>query len=128
MTIPLTLGFVAVVDAEDYSSVASLKWAAATSADGSVFAIHRFRDAAGREKSVSMHRFLMAAAAGRRIYHQDGDRLNNSRQTNLRVRPAPSTTVKRKNQGRRYRGITMTPWGTYRVLVQGKYKGSAKTL
>jgi hypothetical protein len=126
--IPLTDGLVATVDAEDYESVAGLKWEAKRGPRGEIYAITRFRDAAGKAKFVSMHRYLTAAAPGRLIYHLDRNRLNNSRRTNLRVRPAPSATVKGKRQGRRVKGVTMTPWGTYRVSIRQKYVGSRKTL
>jgi hypothetical protein len=128
MEIPLTDALVATVDPEDYEAVAGLKWEAKRGPRGEIYAITRFQDSSGKAKFVSMHRYLMAAAPGRLIYHLDRNRLNNSRQTNLRVRPAPSTTVKGKRQGRRVKGVTMTPWGTYRVTIQRKYVGSRKTL
>jgi hypothetical protein len=126
--IPLTQGFVAVVDAEDHASVAALNWEAKRGPGGDVYAVHRFQDSRGQWKCVPMHRFLMAAAAGIRIYHLDGNRLNNSRRTNLRVRPPRRTGKLRKNARRRFVGVTMTLYGTYRAVLGTKYVGSSKTL
>jgi hypothetical protein len=124
--IPLSQGFVTVVDAEDYASVVGMKWEAAKFRGNRVYAIHRFVDSSGRQKSVFMHRFLMNASSGRRIYHLDGDGLNNSRRSNLRTRP-PSTPKQRRIAGRRYMGVHMNIWGTYRAFLGKKYVGSGKT-
>jgi hypothetical protein len=128
MEIPLTQGFVALVDAADYASVASMNWVAKRGPRGDVYAVHLFQDTRGRWKCVSMHRFLMAASAGKRIYHLDGDRLNNSRSENLRARrPRRSTAAQRKTAGRQYMGVHMTIWGTYRAVLRNRYVGSSKT-
>jgi hypothetical protein len=128
MEIPLTGGLVALVDAGDFASVAALKWAAKTAPDGKVFAVHYFRDGAGRTRSVSMQRFLMGAGPRQRVCHLDGNRLNNSRSSNLRIRRKPPTArVGRMKPWRRFRGVYPTAWGTCRVILRGKYKGSRKT-
>lgn len=55
--------------------------------------------------------------------------MNNRRKSNLRVCTiAENQSSKRAPRGKRFKGVNMTPYGTFRVLVRGKYIGSAKTL
>ncbi len=78
-SIPLTQGFEAVVDDEDYAGLARHAWYARRKGRGLVYAYRR--DGAG---FTSMHRALLAAAPGTDIDHIDGDGLNN-RRSNLRL-------------------------------------------
>lgn len=84
--VPLTKGYVALIDAADAELVAGRNWSAHVDVDGRVYAVwENGRDANGRKVSVRMHRMLMAAPADRLVDHKDGDGLNNRRMSNLRL-------------------------------------------
>lgn len=77
--VPLTRGFVAIIDAEDVERVAGRNWSAAIRANGRVYAMR-----VEREKAILLHRFLISPPAGMDIDHANGDALDN-RKSNLRV-------------------------------------------
>lgn len=83
--IPLTRGYVAIVDDADYERVAALKWCAlkACGKRQQVYATH-YKRANGRVVAISMHRFLMGDPAGMIVDHIDSNGLNNTR-ANLRI-------------------------------------------
>lgn len=77
--IPLSKGQVALVDEEDYERVSQLAWHAQWNKyTQSYYAKHNYR-AAGTEKSIFMHSFLMGTKAD----HENHDTLDN-RRSNLR--------------------------------------------
>ncbi len=80
-TIPLTKGYVAVVDADDFEWLSAFKWSALVQRKGkNVYAV-RSEQVDGKRKHVRMH---CALKPGHPIVdHIDGDSLNN-RRTNLR--------------------------------------------
>jgi hypothetical protein len=78
--IPLTKGFVALVDGEDLALVNQYKWCALTKPGADlVYAQNR-----SRKRSRLMHRLIMGAVNGQYVDHRDGNGLNN-RRTNLRL-------------------------------------------
>ena len=83
--IPLTRGYVALVDDEDYERVSTgRKWQALVlhRTDGSVKVYaHRGIDQKTREY---LHRFILNAPSSKQVDHKDGDGLNNAR-ANLRL-------------------------------------------
>lgn len=86
--IPLTKGYVALVDDEDYERVAIHKWCAAfrSSKDGGVkvYAKRSVRKPGGIQKSLYLHRTIMNAPDGIEVDHINGDPLDNQR-SNMRM-------------------------------------------
>ncbi len=80
--IPLTQGQIALVDDEDYESIAQFKWCASHEHDR----WYAVRGSGGRanHRIIKMHRAIMNPAAGMDVDHIDGDGLNNQR-ANLRI-------------------------------------------
>ena len=76
--IPLTRGYVAIVDDADYDAVSKHSWHAAPGGNG-VYA----RASIGG-KNIRMHRFLLNPSGDAKVDHVDGDGLNNTR-ANLRI-------------------------------------------
>lgn len=103
-TIPLTKGYEAVIDDEDFGAVSAFKWTALISKNGRVYAYRRF--GWNNEKrlwtgAIYLHRFLTAAPDGYDVDHKDHDGLNN-RRANLRV------TTRSKNLANSRRGVGQT--------------------
>jgi hypothetical protein len=80
-TIPLSKGYIAIVDAEDYESLKDFPWFAMT-VHGRAYAAYK---PANSKKSFLMHRILSQAGSGERVFWLDGQTLNN-RRSNLTVR------------------------------------------
>lgn len=79
-TIPLTQGFVALVDDADYAAVSAFKWYAKR--DGPrTYAARDVRDP--KKRTLRLHKFLLPEAT--EVDHRDGDGLNNQRHN---LRPA----------------------------------------
>jgi hypothetical protein len=81
-TIPLTKGYSALVDDEDYDRIASFKWYVSLQKT-STYA-NRDTCESGKRTTVSMHRFIMQPPKGMRVDHINGDGLDN-RKANIRV-------------------------------------------
>ena|SRR5690606_4469978 len=104
--IPLTKGYVAIVDDEDYEWLSQWKWRASVSPH-TVYAIRWSPMENGKRHLIHMHREILGAPRGTEVDHIDRDGLNNTRE-NLRLadrrqnllnrRPMPSKTSK-------YRGV-----------------------
>ena len=82
--IPLTRGYVALVDDEDYERVSALKWYAVTP-KGKVYAQRRSGGA-----TIFMHDFLMGSKG---IDHADGNGINNQRPPVVRSTSEPQSQV-----------------------------------
>ncbi|HWP23591.1 MAG TPA: AP2 domain-containing protein [Candidatus Binatia bacterium] len=88
--IPLTQGYVAIVDDEDFERVARFKWRAHITRrrDGSLWAVYAQRNvrrADGKWTTEQMHRFILGVVDPKiEIDHRDHDGLNNTR-SNLRI-------------------------------------------
>lgn len=80
-TIPLTQGFVAIVDDADFEAVSKFKWYAARRKQR-VYAARNAVLNTGRRTIVYLHRELMGVP---KVDHRDGDGLNNQRHN---LRPA----------------------------------------
>lgn len=104
-TIPLTKGYSALVDDEDYERVAAVKWYASVHPR----TIYAQRDchANGKRTAVCLHRFIMSAPQGMWVDHINGDGLDN-RKSNLRVcTPAENLRNQRRPTGRSvFKGIS----------------------
>lgn len=85
-TIPLTQGQHALVDDADFDNVDQFKWYAKKATNGRTFyAARQIRiSRRGKQQTVMMHQFLLAAKPGDKVDHRDGDGLNNLRR-NIRL-------------------------------------------
>lgn len=69
--IPLTYGFVALVDDEDYERLACVKWRV-TFHGGHPYAEHVHKGVC-----IAMHRYIVNAKKGEVVHHINGDTLDN---------------------------------------------------
>ena len=126
--IPLTKGYTAVIDSEDYMRVSQFKWHAAVSRH-TVYAVCHMRTHDGHKVLQRLHRFILGLPAGRtpQVDHEDGNGLNN-RRGNLR----PATVIQnsgnqRKKSGAssKYKGVAWHKragkWVAY-ICIKGKLK------
>lgn len=110
-TIPLTQGYVAVVDDEDYEAVSAFKWHTAKRGQR-IYAVRNICRAAGGGTQY-LHRLLMPEAD--EVDHVDGDGRNNlrdnlravNRQQNLR-----GFQKKRLRTTSKFRGVCRCSWST----------------
>ena len=100
--IPLTRGYVALVDDEDYERVSAHKWHVniRRRADGSQYvrAQRHICRADGVNTLQYMHRFVLEASAGIEVDHIDGDSMNNCR-NNLRPCSKAQNMCNQRPQG-----------------------------
>jgi len=82
--IPLTQGYVALVDVDDYDFLMQWKWCAMVTKSGNVYAARRSPMVNGKQKKTLMHRVVMNAPPDKFVDHRDGNTLNNCR-SNLRL-------------------------------------------
>ncbi|WP_434439742.1 AP2 domain-containing protein [Lentzea sp. E54] len=80
--VPLSKGYVALVDDEDFELVSAHRWCVVMPGKN-VYAVRKVRRGDGSWTNQSLHRFLLDAGPGERVGHLDGDGLNCAR-TNLR--------------------------------------------
>jgi hypothetical protein len=80
--IPLTKGYVAFVDDDDFAAVSQKKWGAFHS-NGNVYAASQTSRKDGPRRTLFMHRIINETPEGLHTDHVDGDTLNNCR-SNLR--------------------------------------------
>jgi hypothetical protein len=114
MEIPLTQGFVALVDPEDYDALSKCKWHAAKNGN-TVYAKRGLNS-----KTIFMHRVVIECKTGDEIDHIDGNGLNNQK-SNLRV---ASPRVNQQNQhakkNNKFPCVYKTKYGRFRVSIQIK--------
>ncbi len=108
-TIPLSRGYVALVDDEDFERVSAFKWCAKVerATDGGINSVYAQRSLweNGVRTSQLLHRFILGCSA--RVDHQDGDGLNNQR-CNLRpATPSQNSANMRHRSGysSQYKGV-----------------------
>ena len=126
--IALTKGMFAIVDAEDYDRLAQYSWTA-QKGQRTYYATRRIRvGAAGKRKTIWMHREIVAVGAGLVVDHVNHDGLDN-RKANLRAAtPAENGRNRRKRRmasRSRYKGLSWSErdgrWYV-RIHVDGKAK------
>jgi hypothetical protein len=105
-TIPLTRGFSAIVDDQDFEFLIRFRWQALLGNTGKVYAVRTLPRKGGCQKKTRMHNDIMGCL---NIDHIDGDPLNNCR-SNLRVATEwQNSAYKRKPKGNfssRFKGVT----------------------
>jgi len=82
--IPLTRGYFALVDDEDYPYLSQFKWHASVEKVGYVRAVRKLPTLNGKRGKMFMHRELMGSPANLFVDHKDGDALNKCK-SNLRI-------------------------------------------
>jgi hypothetical protein len=122
--IPLTRGYVALIDEADYEAVTGAgAWCANTSsADHVVYAQRGFRGADGLQRTVQMHRFLTGWDV---VDHRNGNGLDN-RRSNLRPATIAQNAMNRRRRADNtsgFKGVSFRKetevWRAY-VSVLGK--------
>lgn len=117
-TIPLTKGYSALVDDEDFENLSRFKWRALVKnrAGGPpvIYAMRTTPNSEGRPRSILMHSFICGYA---RPDHKDGDGLNNQKSN---LRPA---TRSQQNANRRSHAGTSSPFlGVHWYSATGKWR------
>jgi hypothetical protein len=122
-TIPLTRGFVALVDDEDYEWLNRWSWYAKGKLPY-VYATRQQRIAPGKQSTIRMHRVLLGLGASEShvfVDHANKDTLDNRRSNLRRCTPSQNqgnTTIARGNN--RYRGVSfVNRSGGYWVAQMG---------
>lgn len=108
--IPLTKGYLTIVDDKDYRLLKQWKWHATarkTKNDIYVYAA-RFAVVDGKETTIRMHREVSNASLGQEVDHRNGNTLDNRRK-NLRVcthaENMRASRRKMKGASSRYKGV-----------------------
>jgi hypothetical protein len=105
--IPLTKGYVAVVDQEDYEPLATARWSAKKTRRGCVYAVRTIHVRGVGDRRLYMHRAILCAPVGADVDHKDGNGLNN-RRGNLRVCSRSANLANQRKQSRqtsRFKGV-----------------------
>jgi HNH endonuclease/AP2 domain len=103
--VPLTRGFVAIIDASDLPLVEGWNWCASVGCGGP-YAV-RSQGARADQAFVLLHRVVMGNPLGLQIDHRDGDTLNN-RRANLRLSSSADNSRNRRlpaNNTSGYKGV-----------------------
>lgn len=123
--VPLTRGYSALVDMEDYARVSALKWQVHIEPDGRLYATAHVPGSGQGGKSVLMHRFVKGVTDPKiKIDHKDGEGLHNWRD-NLRIannRQNISNQKKHKDCKNQFKGVSRLPNGTWRASITVQYK------
>ncbi|WP_173934287.1 AP2 domain-containing protein [Chelativorans sp. Marseille-P2723] len=103
-TIPLTQGYVALVDDDHFGTLSARKWFAARDARGLVYARTKIDG-----RAVGMHRVIMNAPKGILVDHKNRNTLDN-RRCNLRLATSQQNNANKSFQSRKfsYRGVLQT--------------------
>lgn len=123
--IPLTRGYVALVDPEDFERFGHLKWSASVQRRRG-FRVYAFRsewDANGKCHSIFLHRLILNAGAGVWVDHRSRNTLD-CRKSNLRF-ATPSqnaANVSRRATKHGFIGVDSQTPGSYRGRVTANDK------
>lgn len=103
--IPLTKGYVAIIDDEDYERVSAYHWCALVTGDY-VYAERGVR-VGGKTTTVLLHRFILQAPDGSLVDHENRNGLD-CRKSNLRLCTKSQNNVnslRRKDNQSGYKGV-----------------------
>ncbi len=112
--IPLTRGYVALVDDDDYERVAAFKWGSLTNvnATGIVYAVRKTPRRPGPRRTIYMHRFVIDAPHGSDVDHRDGNGLNCCK-ANLRLCDKAKNQANRGRPSQNKSGYKGVHWTNY---------------
>lgn len=120
--VPLTRGYVTIVDAEDYEEVSRYKWCAAKRPPTvTPYAVRTLRNA-GHKTNVALHRVLLDITDPRiQVDHINGNGLDN-RRINLRLATASENQWNRRRRAVNasgFKGVTLERrWGRWRARIR----------
>jgi len=120
-TVPLTRGYVAVIDIEDAAEIGRYNWYAKWCGKGWLYACRAQREP-GRGRSsrtVFMHRVVCGGPPDRHVDHRNSNGLDN-RRANLRVATVTQNCAnsKRPSSARSpYKGVTQLPSGRWQAQI-----------
>ena len=127
--IPLTKGYVALVDDEDFEALSAYRWHALKGRNGKKYAISYPRRS-GKTIYVYMHRLVLRAAPGILVDHINHNGLDN-RRVNLRLATNAENSANRVKPACNtsgYKGVfPCTTGGRWFARVQKKYLGTFPT-
>lgn len=106
--VPLTRGFVAVIDIQDIDKVAGFNWFAVVQKHGA-YAVRRASKEESLSGKLSMHRAIMGNPDGVQIDHIDLDGTNN-RRGNLRVASVLDNSYNRRKNSKNTSGYKGVCW------------------
>ena len=123
-TIPLTQGFRAIVDDEDFDRVSRYKWIAWTKKENGrivqVYASRTFRRPNGKQRTEQLHRFILDIWDERHVDHINRDALDCSRD-NMRTCTNQQNNYnkgKRRDSTSGYKGVSWYPrYGKWVVRI-----------
>ena len=113
--IPLSRGMFAIVDDEDYSQLASVRWYAAPGRH--TFYAKRDVRRNGSKGRILMHRYLLGCPDGLEVDHKNGNGLDN-RRSNIRI---ATRSQNRANTGLQINNISGVK-GVCRCAETGRWK------
>ena len=126
--IPLTKGYVALIDKEDYDKVKNYGWHVTYNKHTNSF----YAQTEINKKGIKMHRLILNATEGLNIDHKDHNTLNN-RKSNIRICTTSQNTInskRRSDNNTGFKGVSFRK-GKYiaRIMVDQKpiHIGSFKT-
>ena len=126
--IPLTRGYVALVDAADYDWLAAFKWCASVNKRGTL--VYAVRGVGGRKmpRLVSMHRAILGDPDGLIVDHANSNTLDNRRQ-NLRLCDRRLNNVNRRMPPNHagFRGVVKISDSTFLARANKRHIGSFDT-
>lgn len=106
VVLPLTGGYVALIDDEDAPRVLPFRWSPSVRKNGDVY-VRRNEYRSGKAHAVYLHRFLVEAGSGQLVDHKNLDPLDN-RKANLRLTDKAGNGTNRHKQARgssRFKGV-----------------------
>lgn len=121
--IPLTQGYVTIVDDEDAEAVGAYKWHTimAPSLGGTPYA-HRKANRSGKGQHIWLSRWLIDAPKGLHVDHINRDTLDN-RRCNLRLVTHSQNQANTVAKAGRYKGVSLTKSGVWLASIQFQKKG-----
>lgn len=106
--IPLSQGYVAIVDEADYARVSPHKWSASVMGN-QVYAVRGTSKKFPPRRTILLHRFLLDAPVGVLVDHRDGNGLNCQR-SNLRLCSKSENMRNRKHPKQNTSGYKGVCW------------------
>lgn len=125
-TIPLTKGYEAIVDDEDYEFLMKWKWHALISPSGNIYAERCERPLRQKIKHIMMHRVINQTPEGFKTDHRNGNGLDNRRH-NLRTATHSQNMMNRRPNVKgssRYKGVSWhKQHRKWCAVIQGRHIG-----
>lgn len=122
--IPLTKGYMAVVDDDDYECVSAHKWCVSGDARKTLYAMSWIKFVDGKAQFTYLHRFIMGAQKGDIVDHMNKNGLD-CQKHNMRFCTYRENNINRTTRPNvsGFRGVEATKWnsGGFRVRVDQKH-------